>query len=123
MPNIGYNIRARATGEKLSGGSFGGTFGLDTVQRLVSSQLTVKVNNGQCFFIDRNGAPCRLYIHVDAESTEAGKEALKQWRITKALQDEEDRRKEQAEKEELETLMNSMSHEDIIKALKGARNA
>lgn len=119
--NIGYHTRLYSNSAvKVCGGSFGGGLDSDTVERLVKSHFTVTIKpSGTPVFVDKEGREVYLYISVDARETEAGKAALKAYH--------EDNRKAWAEQEEQERLnaceygdlMDGLTHEEIIRRLKG----
>jgi hypothetical protein len=114
--SIGYHTRLDGqNGVKLTGGSFGGSFDLETVNRLVKSFFTAKVTpSGRVVFVDKSGREVSLCFTVDAATTEAGKAALAEDRKRReALQKIEDQKEA-----DIEELMNSMSSDEILERLK-----
>ena len=79
MKNIGYHTRLHLNNSvKVVGGSFGGSLDIETANRLVNAHFTVIVKpSGRPVFVDREGREVSLYISVDPEATEKGKEAVK----------------------------------------------
>lgn len=116
--NIGYHTRLYGKHTvKVSGGSFGGDFGLDTANRLVNAQFTVKVMpSGRAVFVDRAGREVTLYMTVDPQTTEAGKAALAEDRrrrdALQVIEDDKARR--------VQDLMDSMSNDEILQRLGAA---
>lgn len=82
--NIGYHTRLYIDNSvKVTGGSFGGSIDLETVERL-SRLFTVTVKpSGTPVFVDREGREVRLYLSVDCAHTEKGREAIKAWRAAR----------------------------------------
>lgn len=120
--NIGYHTRLyKDNTVKVTGGSFGGELSMDTANRLVSAhKFTVIVKpSGTPVFVDAKGREVRLYISVDASETDAGKAAIKEWRAEKAKLEEENERRAEREAEELDDLMNGLSHHEIVRRLRG----
>jgi hypothetical protein len=113
--NIGYHTRSRVDNSiKFTGGSFGGAFDQETIERLVNAHFTVKVkSNGHAVFIDREGRECWLYVTVDPDSTAKGKAALAEYRKTVEQQQRIEREKE----DRLEILMQSMTTDELLKLL------
>jgi hypothetical protein len=111
-PNIGYHTRSIGNNaEKIVGGSFGGSFSLETVNRLVNSHFNVVIkNSGRAVFVDKQNREVDLYLSIDAKSTEKGSSALKQW------QKAENSRLE-SENEKLDSLLSKFSYEEIIRRL------
>ena len=120
--NIGYHTRLyNDVGTKVCGGSFGGSIDMETVNRLMRLFTVVVKPSGTPVFVDREGREVRLYITVDARETELGKKALAEWRKTKVQEEEERQEREEREAEEINALMRSLSHDEIISRLrKGA---
>jgi hypothetical protein len=112
--NIGYHTRCRANNAvKISGGSFGGQFDMETVERLTRLFTAKVLNSGRVVFVDRNGRECSLYITVDPEMTEIGKVALAEYHKQRT---EIDRR--EAEKMELaQTLIDGLTADELIERL------
>ena len=120
--NIGYHTRLyNDVGIKVCGGSFGGSIDMETVNRLMRLFTVVVKPSGTPVLVDREGREVRLYITVDARETELGKKALAEWRKTKVQEEEERQEREKREAEEINALMRSLSHDEIISRLrKGA---
>lgn len=115
--NIGYHTRLDSNNTvKLTGGSFGGSFDIETINRLVKSQFTVRVKpSGRVVFVDKEGREVSLYFSVDPETTEAGKLALTEYRRELA-------QREQAEAQKMDrvqALLDGMSADEILKRLEG----
>jgi len=115
MPNIGYHARLVSDNTvKTVGGSFGGSFDLATVNRLVNNHFTVEVTpSGRAVFVDRRGRRVSLYVSVDADTTEAGRAALLEYRKVEL----EAERKEEEKREQLRDLLDSMGIEEALKRL------
>jgi NAD/NADP transhydrogenase alpha subunit len=113
--SIGYHTRLDGRNTvKVTGGSFPGTFDLETVNRLIKSQFTVKVQpSGRAVFVDKGGRAVSVYITVDPDQTEIGKLALAEDR--KARDDRE--RAECDKAAQVEKLLSTLSHDEIIKRL------
>ena len=119
LKNIGYHTRFYSDPTtKVVGGSFGGSLDLETANRLVKSHFTVVVKpSGTPVFVDREGREVFLYFSVDARQTEAGKKALAEWRKDKAAQEEAQQALEALEAEEIASLMDGLSHAEIVARL------
>jgi hypothetical protein len=116
--NICYHTRQVGTDQKISGGSFGGDIDNETVDRLVNVHFTVKVKpSGHAVFVDKQGRDVSLYLFIDPDRTAVGKFALKLFREERMREQQiaEDREKEQ--QEEIESLMEGLSHEEIVRRL------
>lgn len=120
MKNIGYHTRLDNNNTiKVVGGSFGGSIDMETVNRLVMSHFTVVVkNSGRPIFVDKQGREVSLYLNVDAGSTEKGAEALKAWRVELAKRLEEEEDQAERNQEEIDHLMEGLSHEEIVRRLR-----
>jgi hypothetical protein len=118
--NIGYHTRLYADNTvKVVGGSFGGSIDPDTVARLVKSHFTVVVKpSGTCVFVDKQGREVNLYLSVDARETDAGKAALKAHHAQQRALWDKAQADEQQASEEIENLMDGLSHEEIVRRLK-----
>jgi hypothetical protein len=119
--NIGYHTRCYADNTvKVSGGSFGGSFDTDTVERLVKAHYTVIVKpSGACVFVDREGREVSVYLTVSTAETEAGKDAIKAHNEANRkawAEAEEAGRKAQ---DEIDSLVDGLSREEIVRRLKG----
>lgn len=121
MGNIGYHTRLYSDNtHKVVGGSFGGEIDMETVNRLVKSHFSVLVkNSGTPVFVDREGREVTLYLSVDAGKSEKGVQAMKVWRAARAKQEAEAESRRTREQEEINELMEGLSHEDIVRRLRG----
>lgn len=125
--NIGYHTRRMGLDNyKVCGGSFGksgetdNSISQETIERLVKSHFTVAVKpSGSAVFVDKGGREVSLYISVDAKETSAGKAALKAWNEANWKAWEESERLEKQAQEEIDNLMEGLSHEEILRRLKG----
>lgn len=119
--NIGYHTRLYSDNRvKIQGGSFGGSLDMETAERLVKSWFTVIVKpSGTPVFVDREGREVSLYISVDARETDAGKAALKAWNAANEKAWAEQEAQEAAASEEIDDLMEGLSHKEIVRRLKG----
>lgn len=117
--NIGFHTRLdKDNTRKVVGGSFGGSFDLETVNQLVASHFEVKVKpSGSPVFVDREGREVRLYISVDADCTEKGIAAMAAWRAEREKKEREDQERHERESEEVADLMGDLSHEEIVRRL------
>lgn len=113
--SIIYHTRGALTGEKIMGGSFGGAFDMDTVNRLIryhKYKVLVKPS-GTPVFVDVAGREVHMYFSVDPRFTDAGKEALDA--------DKQKRFSAQAIEEEKERLVNdliaNMTTEELLERL------
>ena len=113
MSNTGYHTRLyQDNGVKVCGGSFGGDLSMATANRLTDSFFNVIVKeSGHTVFIDRQGREVTLYLTVDAAATIKGAAAQRVWRANRSRLFTE-------QKEELEVLMEGLSHEEIVKRLR-----
>jgi hypothetical protein len=116
IKNIGWHTRLLSDNtQKIVGGSFGGEVSIETANRLVNSHFTVVVkNSGRSVFVDREGREVTLYILVDPEITDKGKAVIAQYRAEKKRKDSEC---EQANQDMIESLMDGLTSEEIIKRL------
>lgn len=113
--NICYHTRLDGRNSvKVVGGTFAGSIDMDTVNRLVKSQFTVKVQpSGRAVFVDKGGRAVSVYITVDPDQTEVGKQALAEDRKAR-----DDRERAECEKAaQVEELLSTLSHDEIIKRL------
>lgn len=120
MKNIAYHTRSAADDSKIVGGCFGGDFSIDTVERLAKSHFTVIVKpSGTPVFVDKQGREVRVYFSVDPRDTAMGKAAIaehnKEMARLASIQEE----KEKEQDAQIETLMDSLSKEEIIRRLSG----
>lgn len=118
--NIGYHTRLISDNTvKVVGGSFGGSLDMETVNRLVNSHFSVTVKqSGHAVFVDRNGREVSLYFTVDARQTDAGKQALAEWRKLKAKEEEANEALAAQQSDEINQLMDGLTHEEIVKRLR-----
>lgn len=119
--NIGYHTRLDADNSvRVVGGSFGGGFDLETANRLVKAHFSVAVkNSGRAVFVDRAGREVSLYFTVDAGQTDVGKQALAEWRRLRAQEEAANEALAEQQADELNQLMEGLSHEEIVKRLRG----
>lgn len=117
--NIGYHTRLYSDNtRKIVGGSFGGAIDQETVERLVKSQFEVVVKpSGTAVFVDREGREVRLYLSVDADTTEKGAKALAAWRAERTKQEREAEERREREEAEIDDLTSGLSHEEIVRRL------
>lgn len=115
--NIGYHTRLDGNNTvKLTGGSFGGSFDIETVNRLVKSHFTVSVkNSGRLVFVDKTGREVSLYFTVDPQATEAGQVVLKEYRKLAAWREQQ----EDAKMARVNELIDGMSADELLKRLEG----
>ena len=118
--NIGYHTRAWADGTKVCGGSFGGDINHETVERLVKAHFKVTVKpSGTPVFVDRMGREVHLYITVDPRVTRVGMEALCEWRAVRRAVLLQEQAETEEKAREIEELLDALSHEEIVRRLKG----
>lgn len=115
--NISYHTRSTSDqAVKYVGGSFGGQFDMETVNRLVHAHFNIKVKGSdRLVFVDHHGRECWLYVAVDPQDTELGKTFLAQIRRNKA----EQARQEEEREAELQAVLDSMTTEQALRLLKG----
>lgn len=120
-PNIGYHTRLYSdASQKITGGSFGGEFDLATIERLVNAHFNVIVKpSGFPVFVDKQGREVWLYVTVDPRSTSKGKAAWAGWRLQQRHLEEQQEREQASLSAEIENLMDGLSHEEIVRRLKG----
>lgn len=118
--NIGYHTRLYSNpNTKVTGGSFGGSIDMETVNRLVSSFKVVVKPSGTPVFVDKEGREVFVYISVDARSTEKGKAALREHSVMKEKLEVARQNNAEREEQEIEDLMSVLTHEEIVSRLKG----
>lgn len=116
--NIGYHTRLYSDHNvKVVGGSFGGQVDQETIERLTRLFTVVIKPSGTPVFVDREGREVRLYITVDPASTNIGKKAVLEYNEKRRA--ESAKALETAQEEEINSLMQGMSHEEILRRLKG----
>lgn len=115
--NILYHTRLLGQESiKVTGGTFGGSLSIDTANRLVNAFFDVKVKStGYPYFVDNKGREVNLYMRVDAKITDKGKAAIEQY--NKGVR-EKLRLLEEKEKE-IEEAMQDLTHEEILRRLRG----
>lgn len=113
--NIGYHTRLYGNNTiKISGGSFGGSLGIETANRLVSAYYTVTVkSSGTPVFVDRQGREVYLYITVDAGETDAGKAAMAEYYKAQAVLE----KAEEALEAEVQQALCGLTNEEILRRL------
>ena len=116
-----YHTRLRSNPAiKVCGGSFGGAIDAETVERLVNAFFAVVVkDSGHPVFVDREGREVYLYLSVDPAETSKGKAALATWRQAKYNAEVLAQQQAEEEDEELQDAMAGLSHDEIIRRLKG----
>lgn len=114
---ICYHTRNAMTGEKVTGGTFGGALDLDTFNRLVRHhKYTVVIKpSGLPVFVDTSGREVNIYFSIDPRQTDAGQAAL-----------DNDRQKrlaaqaiEEAKEREVNELIANMSNDELLQRLRG----
>jgi hypothetical protein len=122
MSNIGYHTRLYSDNtRKVVGGSFGGSIDIETVNRLVKSHFSVVVkNSGTPVFVDKEGREVSLYLSVDAGKTEKGELAMRAWRAEVAKQNVDEANRRERQQEEIDQLLEGLSHEEIVRRLRNA---
>ena len=114
--SIGYHTRPTSNNSiKYSGGSFGGSFDMETINRLVRAHFEIRIHqgSGRPVFVDRNGRDVWLYITVDPEKTEKGEQAMFALRVQ-----QQQRERHEAEKQSrLESVMNNYTTDELLKLL------
>jgi hypothetical protein len=119
--NIGYHTRLIGDNSvKVVGGSFGGDIDIETVNRLTRFFTVTVKPSGTPVFVDDKGREVRLYITIDPCRTNKGMEALKEWRVARAKQERADAARHAQQSEEIDALMSGLSHEEVVRRLKGA---
>ena len=118
--NIEYHTRAyRDSTVRLTGGSFGGHIDQETVEGLTRLFSVTVLPSGTPIFVDRHGREVRLYITVDACNTTKGKEALKAWHAERARLEAEEAARTEPNEAEIADLISGLSHDEIVRRLKG----
>lgn len=113
--SISYHTRANMGDNKIMGGSFGGSFDIETVNRMIKyHKYTVVVKpSGSPVFVDRDGREVNIYFHVDPRQTDAGKAALdadRQNRLAAQVQEE-------AKERRVNELIANMSTDELLERL------
>lgn len=111
---------------KVCSGTFGITspgkyFDSDTIERLLKNHgYGVTFNrSGTAIFTDDKERNVRLYILVDPLHTSIGQEAHKKYIAEKLRLEQEELERLEAQQEELDEAMSGLSHEEVIRRLKG----
>lgn len=118
MSNIGYHTRLASDNTiKIVGGSFGGAIDMDTINRLVSSKFTIAFKSRRPYFADSAGREVTLYISVDVCATTKGQEAIKAEHIEHEKLCAAAKIVTEKQQQQIEDLMDSLTHEEIIKRL------
>lgn len=118
---IGYHTRLyKDHTKKVCGGSFHGALGKETIERLANTFSVTVLPSGRPVFVDREGREVSLYVSVDASEMPKGKVALKAWHDAREKAEAAREERAQAEAEELEQLMPTLTHADIVRRLSGA---
>jgi hypothetical protein len=121
--NICYHTRLTGTDQKTTGGTFGGAYDQETIERLAKHNFNVVVKaSGSPVFIDKQGREVSVYIYVDPSDTSIGKLALAEWRTARRARQEAADKREQEQQEEVEALMSNLSHDEIVRRLMGRIN-
>lgn len=76
--SIVYHTRGSMTGVRITGGSFSGSFDIDTVNRLLRAHKYTAIvkPSGHTVFVDSAGREVSLYLFVDPAETGIGNEAI-----------------------------------------------
>lgn len=115
--NIGYHTRRIEDGSKVTGGSFGGSINVESVNRLVNAHFEVVVQpSGRPVFVDKQGQQVSLYLSVDPRCTEKGLAALKAFHKERAVLDKQ---REEERRREIEELLADLPYEEALRRLKG----
>lgn len=114
-PNIAYHTRlSNQHSVKLSGGSFGGAFGLETANRLASAMFTARVSpSGAVRFVDGQGREVSLYMTVDPAATDIGKAALAEHH----RKSEAERERARSKAAQIEALLDGMTADEALARL------
>lgn len=115
--NIGFHTRSvKDQAVKYTGGSFGGKFDMETINRLVRSHFNIKVKGSdRLVFVDQQGRECWLYVTVDPQDTELGQTFLAEIRRNKEAQ----QRQEEEKRRELDMLLGELTVDEALRLLKG----
>jgi hypothetical protein len=114
--NIGFHTRLYGNNSvKVTGGSFGGPFSIETANRLVKGhQFTVVCKpSGTPVFVDREGREVTLYFSVDPRDTDAGKAAM----AVHLAEREQLAKVEEEKRTRIEALLDSMSNDEVLSRL------
>ena len=120
MGKIGYHTRLYSDNtKKICGGTFSGSVCMETADRLSKLfKVTIKPG-GTPVFVDSAGREVRLYMSVDPSSTTIGQDALMGWREKRNMQRAKEEERSKKEQDEINQLMEGLSHEDLIRRLRG----
>lgn len=113
--NIGYHTRLISDNtQRVVGGSFGGEFSQETIERLVNIHFEIRIKpSGNAVFVDKMGREVSLYFTVDPLSTEKGKKAKKEWNNQQRLEHE----KEEEKAKMVQDLLDQYSSDELLQIL------
>lgn len=119
MERIGYHTRLYSDNTcKVSGGSFGGAMGGDTIERLVNNGYTVTIKpSGVPVFVDIKGREVMLYVTIDAGECSKGRAAIEKHSLEQRAAREARREKDEREQAAIESLMAGLTYDEIISRL------
>ena len=120
--SIGFQTRSYADSSiKIGGGCFGGSLDIETINRLVHNhKFTVVIKpSGSAVFVDKEGREVWLSVTVKPADTIIGAEALRKYRADKAKEAEKNEAQAEQEREEIDALLDGLTHAEIIQRLKG----
>lgn len=119
METIHYHTSLYHSTNPARSAAFVGDFDELTVNRLVNALFTVTVKPaGVPVFVDVEGREVYLYVSVDPCKTEAGKEALLVYQQEREKREKEARKLQEAQEDEIESLIAGMSREDLLARLR-----
>ena len=111
IQNTGYHTRLYATGEKVVGGSFGGSLDFGTVNRLVDAHFNVIIKpSGTPVFVDKELREVNLYFNILPSMSEKGKNVILKY-------NDEQKELENNRKEKIVNLIDSMSDDELLDRL------
>lgn len=113
--NIGYHTRLISdNSQKVVGGSFGGEFSQETIERLVNIHFEIRIKpSGNAVFVDKMGREVSLYFTVDPLSTEKGKKAKKEWNTQQRLECEKEEKAKM-----VQDLLDQYTNDELLNILK-----
>jgi hypothetical protein len=115
MSRIVYHTR-NTQGGKIQGGTFGGTFDQETIERLVTSWFTVReLPSGSLCFVDQAGRDVSLYIQIPADGCKAGRILLE----AQAKRRAEAEAAEEKLRVEAQNLVDELGPGEAIRRLRG----
>lgn len=104
---------------KITGGVFGGSIDLETIERLTKNHFKVVIkNSGHAVFVNNKNQEVNLYIKVDPNITTIGKEAKLKYLEEKKKNLIKEQEQEDTKRALIEELMDTMSLEEILQKLK-----